>query len=201
MADLSRIRKRFTVMAGVLGGIAAIATLYLVLPFGQTSAELYKDLGDTRDEFKRKEVQVRPLRGLPDKLVTTHGDINDFYRDRLPARQSVVSEEIGKIATANHVTLSDVKYDNVETDIPDLREVIVDAQLSGDYANVAKFINAVERNKTFFMVDGLTLDEQKAGAVRLQLKMETYLRPSNIQGAPEKPAGKTPKAGNAKTGD
>jgi type IV pilus assembly protein PilO len=201
MADLSRMRKRFTVMAGVLGGIAAIATLYLVLPFGQTSAELYKDLGDTRDEFKRKEVQVRPLRGLPDKLVTTHGDINDFYRDRLPARQSVVSEEIGKIATANHVTLSDVKYDNVETDIPDLREVIVDAQLSGDYANVAKFINAVERNKTFFMVDGLTLDEQKAGAVRLQLKMETYLRPSNIQGAPEKPAGKTPKAGNAKTGD
>ncbi|MFL6464778.1 MAG: hypothetical protein ACJ73N_10265 [Bryobacteraceae bacterium] len=201
MADLSRVRKRFTVVAGVLGGIAAIAALYLVLPLGQTSAELYKDLGDTRDEFKRKEVQVRPLRGLPDKLVTTHGDINDFYRDRLPARQSVVSEEIGKIASANHVTLSDVHYDNVETDIPDLREVIVDAQLSGDYANVAKFINAVERNKTFFMVDGLTLDEQKAGAVRLQLKMETYLRPSNIQGAPEKPAGKTPASGNAKTGD
>jgi Tfp pilus assembly protein PilO len=201
MADLSKIRKRFTVLAGVLGGVAAIAALYLVLPLGQTSAELYKDLGDTRDEFKRKEVQVRPLRGLPDKLVTTHGDINNFYRQRLPARQSVVSEEIGKIASASHVTLSDVHYDNVETDIPNLREVIVDAQLSGDYDKVARFINAVERNKTFFLVDGLTLDEQKAGAVRLQLRLETYLRPSDVESAPEKPAGKTPAAGNAKTGD
>lgn len=201
MADLGKIRKRFTVLAGVLGGVAAIAALYLVLPLGQTSAELYKDLGDTRDEFKRKEVEVKPLRGLPDKLVTTHGDINDFYRERLPARQSAVSQEIGKIASANHVTLSDVKYDNVETDIPDLREVMVEAQLSGDYANVAKFINAVERNKTFFLVDGLSLDDQKAGAVKLQLKMETYLRPSNVEGAPEKPAGKSPATGSAKTGD
>ncbi|MCU1306868.1 MAG: hypothetical protein JWN45_1563 [Acidobacteriaceae bacterium] len=195
MADLTRVRTRFKVIAGVLGGISLLAVLYLVLPIGQTNAELYKDLGDTRDEFKRKEVQVRPLRGLPEKLVTTHGAINDFYRDRLPARQSKVSEEIGKLASANHVTLSDVHYDNLETDIPDLREITLDAQLSGEYANVARFINAVERNKVFFLVDGLTLDEQKAGAVRLSMKLETYQRPDNVQSAPEKPAGKAPARG------
>jgi Tfp pilus assembly protein PilO len=200
MADLTRVRARFKVLAGVLGGISVLAVLYLVLPIGQSNAELYKDLGDTRDEFKRKEVQVRPLRGLPEKLLTTHGAINDFYRDRLPARQSIVSEEIGKLASANHVTLSDVHYDNLETDIPDLRELTVDAQLSGEYADVARFINAVERNKVFFLVDGLTLDEQKAGAVRLQLKLESYLRPSNVENAPAKPAGKAPARG-AKAGD
>jgi len=200
MADLSRVRMRFKVLAGVLGGISLLAVLYLVLPIGQTNAELYKDLGDTRDEFKRKEVQVRPLRGLPEKLVTTHGAIIDFYRDRLPARQSVVSEEIGRLASANHVTLSDVHYDNLETDIPDLRELTVDAQLSGEYVNVARFINAVERNKVFFLVDGLTLEERKAGNVRLQLRLESYLRPSNIPNAPEKPAGKAPARG-AKAGD
>jgi type IV pilus assembly protein PilO len=140
------------------------------------------------------------LRGLPEKLVTTHEEINDFYRKRLPARQSVVSEEIGKLASENHVTLSDVRYDNLETDIPDLRELTVDAQLSGEYANVARFINAVERNKVFFLVGGLTLDEQKAGNVRLQLKLESYLQPSNIPSAPEKPAGKAPAHG-AKAGD
>jgi type IV pilus assembly protein PilO len=200
MADLTRVRARFKVLAGVLGGISVLAVLFLVLPIGQSNAELYKDLGDTRDEFKRKEVQVRPLRGLPEKLVTTHGAINDFYRDRLPARQSIVSEEIGKLASANHVTLSDVHYDNLETDIPDLRELTVDAQLSGEYADVARFINAVERNKVFFLVDGLTLDEQKAGAVRLQLKLESYLRPSNVENAPAKPPSKAPARG-AKAGD
>jgi type IV pilus assembly protein PilO len=200
MADLSRVRTRFKVLSGVLGGIAVLAVLYLVLPIGRTNAELYTDLNDTRDEFKRKEIQVRPLRGLPEKLLTTHGAINDFYRNRLPARQSTVSEEIGKLANANHVTLSDVHYDNLETDIPDLRELTVDAQLSGEYANVARFINAVERNKVFFLVDGLNLDDKKAGAVRLQLRLETYQRPGNVQSAPEKPAGKAPARG-AKAGD
>jgi hypothetical protein len=38
-----------------------------------------------------------------------------------------------------------------------------------------KFINALERSKLFFLIDGVTLVEQQ-GNVRLQLKVETYLR-------------------------
>jgi type IV pilus assembly protein PilO len=186
MADLNRTRRAFKATAGVLGTICGVAVLYLVMPLGRTNAELDRDLADARNEFKQKEIQVRPLRGLPEKLVKTHEDIQKFYRDRLPARQSAVSEEIGTLASTNHVTLSDVHYENQETEIPDLRAVLVDTQLSGEYANVAKFINAIERDKTFFIVDGITLDEQKAGAVRLQLKLETYLRPSNVESAPDK---------------
>ncbi|MCU1287106.1 MAG: hypothetical protein JWO13_3456 [Acidobacteriales bacterium] len=201
MADLNRMRKTFKVAAGVLGTICAVAVLYLVMPLGRTNAELDRDLADARNEFKQKDIQVRPLRGLPDKLVKTHEDIQKFYRERLPARQSAVSEEIGSLANKNHVTLSDVHYENQETEIPDLRAVVLDTQLSGDYANVAKFINAVERDKTFFIVDGITLDEQKAGAVRLQLKLETYLRPSNVESAPEKSKEKSAGSGAGKTGD
>jgi hypothetical protein len=58
----------------------------------------------------------------------------------------------------------------------------------------------VERNETFFLVDGLILEDQKAGNVRLSLKLESYLRPTNIPSAPEKPAGKAPVRG-AKAGD
>jgi type IV pilus assembly protein PilO len=38
-----------------------------------------------------------------------------------------------------------------------------------------KFINALERDKIFFVIGGVTLGEQQ-GNVRLQLKLETYLR-------------------------
>jgi type IV pilus assembly protein PilO len=47
--------------------------------------------------------------------------------------------------------------------------------LSGDYLQEVKFINALERDKMFFLIDGITLGEQQ-GNVRLQLKLETYLR-------------------------
>jgi type IV pilus assembly protein PilO len=198
MADLSKLRTRFKVMAGILAAVALLAAFYLLAPVGQSNAELYKELDQTRNDFKSKEAQVKPLRGLPQKLVATHEQIGKFYVDRLPAKQSVVSEEIGKLAIKSGVTLSDVRYENLETDIPELRAVIVDAQLSGEYAKVARFINAVERNKTFFLVDGLTLDEQKSGNVRLKLNLETFLRPATPGASSERPSSS---AGAAKTGD
>ncbi len=46
---------------------------------------------------------------------------------------------------------------------------------SGSYLQEVKFINELERDKMFFLIDGVALGEQQ-GNVRLQLKLETYLR-------------------------
>ena len=184
MADLKQARKRFVAAAVVLGSVAALGALYLALPLGASNAELSNDLKQANREVEIKEKQAAPLRGLPEKLVKTNEDIRKFYRDRLPQHQSDVSEELGKLASRENVTLSDVKYENFDTDVPELRAVVVEAQLSGDYSHIARFINAVERDTMFLMVDSLTLDDQKAGAVRLQLKFGTCLRPAGIGSGP-----------------
>ena len=179
MADLKKVRKRLIVVSGVLAATCVLAGLYVVVPVGPTNPDLYKDLEQTRTEYEVKEQQVKPLRGLPQKLVASHNDIERFYQTRFPARQTAISEEIGRLAIQNKVTLSDVRYEDFDTEIPDLRAVLLEAQLSGEYERVARFINSVERDKTFFLVDGLSLDDQKAGTVRLQLNLETYLRPGS----------------------
>ena len=178
MADLRRTRKQLVVVASALAVISVAAIVYLLFPVGASNAELNDQLAQTNKELEMREAQVRPLRGLPEKLVKTNQDIVKFYRDRLPARQSDISEELGKLASAQGVTLSDVKYENYDTDIPDLKEVMVQAQLSGEYSRLAHFINAAERDKTFLIVNEVTLDEQKGGSVRLQMRFETYLRPA-----------------------
>lgn len=189
MADLKRTRKQFVVLASVLAVITVAAVIYLLFPVGATNAELNDELKQTNKELEMKEAQVKPLRGLPEKLVQTNQDIVKFYRDRLPARQSDISEELGKLASAQGVTLSDVKYENYDTDFPDLKEVVVQAQLSGEYSKLARFINAAERDKTFLIVNEVTLDEQKGGSVRLQMRFETYLRPAFAElASEEKPA-------------
>src|SRR3954453_15665246 len=109
MADLKQMRRRFITSSVVLAAIAAIGALYLALPIGASNAEKNADLKQTNKELEIKEKQVAPLRGLPEKLVKTNEDITRFYRDRLPARQSDVSEELGRLASAEGVTLSDVK--------------------------------------------------------------------------------------------
>jgi Tfp pilus assembly protein PilO len=184
MADLKQARKAFRTAALVLGGIAVLGALYLALPVGASNAELSNDLKQSTREVEIKEKQAAPLRGLPEKLVKTNEDIRRFYRNRLPQHQSDVSEELGKLAAREGVTLSDVKYENFDTDVPELRAVVVEAQLSGEYSHIAKFINAVERDTMFLMVDSLTLDDQKGGAVRLQLKFGTCLRPTGVGSGP-----------------
>src|SRR5437879_7318721 len=54
--------------AGILAAVALLAAFYLLVPMGQSNAELYKELDQTRNDFKSKEAQVKPLRGLPEKL-------------------------------------------------------------------------------------------------------------------------------------
>ena len=181
MADLRRTRKRFVIAVSVLAAVTALSLAYLTFPVGASNTELNAELTQTNKDLAVKETQAKPLRGLPEKLVKTNEDIVRFYRERLPAQQSDVSEELGKLAAAQGISLSDVKYTDYDSDIPGLREVMVEAQLSGEYAKVARFINAVERDKTFLIVDQVDLEDQKGGAVRLQIHFETYLRPAFAQ--------------------
>ncbi len=72
--------------------------------------------------------------------------------------------------------MSGVKYSHKDAAIDDLQRVEVEAELSGDYLQLARFINALERNRLFFIVDDLQLGGEQGGIVRLQIKLETYLR-------------------------
>ena len=86
-----------------------------------------------------------------------------------------MSEALGKLAAANGIQIAAVKYDDKDAPVEGLRKLEIELALSGSYLQEVKFINALERDKTFFLIDGVTLGEQQ-GNVRLQLKLETYLR-------------------------
>jgi type IV pilus assembly protein PilO len=179
MANLSRTRQAFQRIAIGLAVVSFAGGIYLLAPVRASSAQSMEDLKQLQKDYKAEYEQVAPLRGLPEKLVKSRTDIAKFYAERLPARNSTISSEIGRLAKANHVSIEGVKYTNSESDIQQLSLAEVDATISGEYANVAKFINSVERNKTFFLIDSLDLADEKSGSIKLILKMETYLRPAS----------------------
>ena len=179
MGRLTETRKRFRGTAIALGIVALLSGLYLVLPVGATRSERAQELLQRQREVRQQEEQARPLRAMPQLLLRSQKDIAAFYQERLASRFSTVTEQIGKLAAKNHVALAEVRYETLDTELPQLQVVQIDAALAGEYQNVARFINSVERSKLFFLVDGLELAEQRGGAVKLQLKMETYLRPAS----------------------
>ena len=50
-----------------------------------------------------------------------------------------------------------MKYDEKDAPIEGLRKLNMEITLSGDYLQEVKFINALERDKMFFLIDGIAL--------------------------------------------
>ena len=175
MASIREVRKTLVpVLIGlvvlVLAGVG-----YLLSPAGRSRDARQRDLDALQAQLATKRLEVLPTRGMDGKLKQASTDIGAFYKERFPAQYSAVSEELGKLAAQSGVQIAAVKYDDKDAPVEGLRKLNIEVALSGSYLQEAKFINALERDKLFFVVDGVTLGEQQ-GNVRLQLKLETYLR-------------------------
>ena len=174
MPDLKQTRNRFKVAVAtlVLLDIAAIAVLLTPLAGSQETRQ--QELRQLWLTLKARE--SAPWRGLDKKIPQAKRQIDDFYRQRFPDEYSAISTDLGKVASETGVRMSAGRYSQKDGAIEGLQRVEVEAQLSGNYLQLVRFINALERNQLFFIVDDLELGSEQNGIVRLQIKLETYLR-------------------------
>ncbi len=120
------------------------------------------------------QLEMSPLKGLPEKVSLSRSQANEFYQARFPEAYSTISATINDLATKSSVRLTNLGYTPAPA-LPGLAEVRLDASLSGEYAPLMHFINGLERSKTFFLINGLTLTGQQGGLVNLRLRLITYL--------------------------
>jgi type IV pilus assembly protein PilO len=176
MAGLARARRNFMVALAVLLVLDVAAVAFLFSPWGRSRAARDQEYDNVRVQLQATMSEVRPLQSIEQKLDRARKDTAAFYAQRLPAESSAVSAELGRLAKENSVQISQVKYDFKDADVPDLRQVKIEAKLDGDYLKEVKFINALERDPMFFILDGVNLGESQGGSVHLDLKMETYMK-------------------------
>lgn len=175
MHKLKKIRQRILIAITVflLLGIGAAVYLYLG-PSGGAREQAYLA---AQNDLRSRQREVQPLRGMEKKLKVAEKEIDRFYRERLPDQASEIPAELEKLAAKNGVRISQAKYDRKPADIAGLTRVEIDTNLEGDYLQAVKFINALERDRMFFILSRIDLGEQQQGGfVRLGLKLETYLR-------------------------
>ncbi len=169
-------------IAGVT--VLGLVNLYLLVHVAFTwSAANHQNeaaLADQTVVMKTAEMAKRPLEGLDEKLVDATKDADKFYQKRLPYAFSEVLTELGSLTKKQGVKLIRVQYADPAPVLPGtagaLTEVRMDASLNGDYRPLVLFINSLERDKMFFMIEGLTLTGQQSGTVGLRLRLTTYLR-------------------------
>jgi hypothetical protein len=182
MADVSRSRTRIISAIAVLAVIDAAALIYLALPLRAGTAQPAQVQQQAEQEYRQLSRTTVPLRGIDQKLTRAQKDDALFIERRLPYRYSDVVAELGKVASANHIRITTVSYTPGPDALPGIQDLEMHAGLAGPYVNVVKFMNALERDKMFFIIEGVGLTGetaqlgQRTGEVRLDMKLGTYLR-------------------------
>jgi hypothetical protein len=164
--------------------VLAIANLVLLiqlaLAWNTLRTNRPEELDLRKTELRTAQLQTKPLRNLPERVADSTKGAGRFYDARVPGEDSAILAELGALEQKANVRLSRVQTSFAPA-LRDVTEVRMDASVSGDYTSVMRFINSVERDKMFFVIDGLTLTGQQGGLVNLRLKVTTYLRGADAQ--------------------
>jgi type IV pilus assembly protein PilO len=164
--------------------VLAIVTLVLAVRFGMdwaaTSGSSTDALASKQVQLKALDLETAPLRGLDKKVVEARKQVQEFYSKRIPPNYSTISLRIGELEVSAGVRLSRMQY----TQGPpgsDLTEITLDTGISGEYPQIMRFVNNLERDKTFFVIRAMALTGQQGGLVNLRLRVSTWLRPGDAE--------------------
>ncbi len=183
MNNLAKMRQRFTLILSVLGALDLLLIIYLLLPGSSTTAKAALEQS-LREQEKTLSQQVAPLKDIDKQLAQTRVDVKNFYQQKVPSEFSQISQHLIKLMNDTGVTTaSGVHYvqenrstRNEKNDLPDVQRIDIDTTVTGEYAKVAKFINAMEQDKFVFIIDQISLTSQESGVISLQIKFETFLK-------------------------
>ena len=176
MPDLGNSRRKLKIAIGAMLVADVVAIAVLFSPLVGSADSRSAQLTQLQVELHRKTREVQPLRNIDKKIVQAKDQIGDFYKGRFAAKDSDLATELGKLASENGVRIQQARYKQEDMETSGVIPVAIEGSFSGDYLQLVRFINALERSKMFFQVDSVGLASEGAGPVKLEIGMHSYLR-------------------------
>lgn len=131
------------------------------------------------------KADVKRASDIQKKIPSYLRGLDDFENSLIPAAKgySAVSEEMTDLANKNHVAIADKKFHQKEIPGRNLIELEIESSVAGDYGGLVRFLNALQRSKSVYIVDSLQLETQAQtfgqnvpGNLRVGLHLRTYFR-------------------------
>jgi Tfp pilus assembly protein PilO len=176
MPDLGNSRRRLKIAIGAMLAADVVAVAVLFSPLVGSADSRRLQINELRAALTQKNRQVAPLRGMDKKIVLAKNQIGAFYKDRFAAKDSDLANELGKLASENGIRIQQAHYKQEDAESSGIIPVEIQGSFSGNYLQLVRFINTLERSKMFFEVDGVDLAGEGAGPVKLGITIHSYLR-------------------------
>jgi len=178
-----KLKKR-GVLATVALLIAADAVLavysWRVANAPQAPRAMLKELQLKRDLLK---TDIGNAEAIKDNIPAIQKDCDQFEKALRPSSEgySALSSEIGEIAKKAGLHVEALGFKQKEISGRSMDEVAVEATVSGEYGNVVRFLNGLQRSQNMYAVNALSLasDTSSQGVssvLRVAIHLKTYFR-------------------------
>jgi len=178
MRNLTAIKQRFIVALAIMAVVDVVLITYLMWP-GSSLSALETQRATLQSKHSTLTREVKPLEQMDVKLAQTRANIKDLYKDTIPRHSSQIAQELDRLKKVASVKTQSIHYSEVKTDKSELQDVQrfnIETTVTGDYGQVAHFINALEQSPLFFIVDQISLSGLEGGTVSLQIRFQTFLK-------------------------
>ncbi len=133
--------------------------------------------------LKLLTADVKRARDIQQAMPTTKADCERFENSLPPAGSgySVISAELEDVSRKAGLQIASLSFHPKELAGNGITEVVLDASVSGNYKSVVQFLNGLQRSKNHYIVDDLSLANERSGQggsadVRVNLHLRSYFR-------------------------
>jgi hypothetical protein len=168
----------------VLGTLLAVDCAMAIFSYraASTTCSPQRQLATQAALVKLLRADVKRAKEIEVAFPKTKQDCELFENSLPPAGTgySVVSEELQDLSQKSGLQITSLSFHPKDVTTHGVKEVALDASIGGDYKSVVRFLNGLQRSKNHYVVDDLTLANDRgaasAGDVRVNLHMRSYFR-------------------------
>jgi Tfp pilus assembly protein PilO len=173
------LKRRVIVLSLALLIVAdvALAVYSWNLPSAQSAQQELARVTRNRDLLKKDIQRAQEIRG---RIPAIQKDCDAFEHSLFPESTgySAVSDELGALAAKSGLRLNSRALVPKGVKGRELTELTIEAQVTGDYRGVVRFLNGLQRSSNFYAVEGLSAHSaaQTRGGLQVTVHIKTYFR-------------------------
>jgi hypothetical protein len=180
--NLRKRRKGFARLALLLG-INAVIFAAITYRLANKQDRLAAEQGRLSAELAQKTETLEGLERAEARVVENASAASEFWTDTVRARVPGLTqawEEIDRLAKETNVVKGRTGYDRDLLDVG-LEQIKATMPVEGNYFDLVRFINRLERSDRFFLVEEVRLSQRESNdaTIRLDCSISFYLKGQN----------------------
>jgi type IV pilus assembly protein PilO len=166
----------------IIIGLILLADVVLVGVNWQLASSATPAPGEVRALRRRRDLlaaDIRRVEAIRSELPGVQTETASFMdKDLRPtsAGYSSVEEDLGALAKDSGLQITSTHFRQRAIEKRGVDEITITISMQGAYPSLVSFINALERSKSFYLLDSLSLDSSSEGLLKLNLELRTYFR-------------------------